>query len=100
MCWGLWHEVLVVEESPLVFLLQISLLAEIRKYHGNPSYVLDFRTDHVDKDLSYEEEPVAIIDRQVRQSRSQSFPLSSSISRLRDIEALVDSIGKPLILFS
>ena len=46
----------------------------LRKYHGDPSHVLDFSTVQLDKDLSYEEEPVAILDRQVRQLRSKSFP--------------------------
>ena len=46
----------------------------LRKYRGDPSHVLDFSTVQLDKDLSYEEEPVAILDRQVRQLRSKSFP--------------------------
>lgn len=44
------------------------------KYHGDPSHVLDFSTVQLDKDLSYEEEPVAILDWQVCQLRSKSFP--------------------------
>ena len=46
----------------------------LRKYHGDPSHVLDFITVQLDKDLSYKEEPVAILDRQIRQLRSKSFP--------------------------
>ncbi|XP_070015600.1 uncharacterized protein [Nicotiana sylvestris] len=46
----------------------------LRKYHDNPSHVLDFGTVQLDKDLSYEEEPVAILDLQVRHLRSKSFP--------------------------
>ncbi|XP_070009484.1 uncharacterized protein, partial [Nicotiana sylvestris] len=46
----------------------------LRKYRGDPSHVLDFSTVQLDKDLSYEEEPVSILDRQVRQLRSKSFP--------------------------
>ncbi|XP_070020414.1 uncharacterized protein [Nicotiana sylvestris] len=42
--------------------------------NGNPSHVLDFRTVQLDKDLSFEEEPVATLDRQIRQLRSKSFP--------------------------
>ncbi|XP_070003113.1 uncharacterized protein [Nicotiana sylvestris] len=30
----------------------------LQKYHGDPSYVLDFSTVQLDKDLTYEEEPV------------------------------------------
>ncbi|XP_019244257.1 PREDICTED: uncharacterized protein LOC109224125, partial [Nicotiana attenuata] len=46
----------------------------LRKYHGDPSHVLDFSTVQLDKDLTYAEEPVAILDRQVRQLRSKSYP--------------------------
>ncbi|XP_070029716.1 uncharacterized protein [Nicotiana sylvestris] len=46
----------------------------LRKYHGDPSHVLDFSTVRLDNDLYYEDEPVAILDRQVRQLRSKSFP--------------------------
>ena len=38
----------------------------LRKYHGDPSHVLDFSTVQLDKDLSYEEEPITILNRQVR----------------------------------
>ncbi|XP_070057725.1 uncharacterized protein [Nicotiana tomentosiformis] len=44
------------------------------KYHGDPSHVLDFSSVHLDKDLTYEQELVAILARQVRQLRSKSFP--------------------------
>lgn len=37
-----------------------------QKYHGDPSHVLDYITVQLNKDLFYEEEPVAILDRQVR----------------------------------
>ncbi|XP_070029636.1 uncharacterized protein [Nicotiana sylvestris] len=33
----------------------------LRKYHDNPFHVLDFSTIQLDKDLTYEEEPVAIL---------------------------------------
>ncbi|XP_070020350.1 uncharacterized protein [Nicotiana sylvestris] len=39
----------------------------LRKYYGDPSHVLDFISVQLDKDLTYEEEPVAILARQVRQ---------------------------------
>ncbi|XP_070007860.1 uncharacterized protein [Nicotiana sylvestris] len=45
----------------------------LRRYHGNPSYVLDFSSVQLDKDLSYGEEPVAILDRRVRKLRSKNI---------------------------
>ncbi|XP_070020066.1 uncharacterized protein [Nicotiana sylvestris] len=56
--------------SPVRLVFHVSML---RKYHGDPFHVLDFSTVQLDKDLSYEEEPVAILDQQVRQLRSKSF---------------------------
>ncbi|XP_070015120.1 uncharacterized protein [Nicotiana sylvestris] len=35
------------------------------RYQGDPSHVLDFSSVQLDKDLSYVEEPVVIVDRQV-----------------------------------
>ncbi|XP_070018376.1 uncharacterized protein [Nicotiana sylvestris] len=46
----------------------------LRKYHNNIFHVLDFSIVHLDKDFYNEEEPVAILDRQVHQLRSKSFP--------------------------
>ncbi|XP_070034435.1 uncharacterized protein [Nicotiana tomentosiformis] len=45
----------------------------LRKYHGDPSHVLDFSSVQLDKDLSYVEELVAILDRQVQKPRSKKI---------------------------
>ncbi|XP_070046757.1 uncharacterized protein [Nicotiana tomentosiformis] len=34
----------------------------LRKYYGDPSHVIDFSSVQLDKDLTYVEEPVAILD--------------------------------------
>ncbi|XP_070054554.1 uncharacterized protein [Nicotiana tomentosiformis] len=46
----------------------------LRKYFGDPSHVLDFSSVQLDKDLTYEEEPLAILSRQVQKLRSKSYP--------------------------
>ncbi|XP_070046955.1 uncharacterized protein [Nicotiana tomentosiformis] len=46
----------------------------LRKYHEDRSYVLGFNTVQLDESLTYKEEPVAILDRQVHKLRSKSFP--------------------------
>ncbi|XP_070034204.1 uncharacterized protein [Nicotiana tomentosiformis] len=43
------------------------------KYHCDPSHMLNFSSVQLDKDLSYVEEPVAILDRQVRKLRWKSI---------------------------
>ncbi|XP_070031885.1 uncharacterized protein [Nicotiana tomentosiformis] len=45
----------------------------LRRYHADKSHVLDFNTVQLDESLGYEEEPVAIVDRQVRQLRSKKI---------------------------
>ncbi|XP_070022308.1 uncharacterized protein [Nicotiana sylvestris] len=59
----------------------------LRKYHDNPSHVLDFSSVQLDKDLTYEEETVAIQDRQVRQLRSKNFPSVRMPWRGQPVEA-------------
>ncbi|XP_070023093.1 uncharacterized protein [Nicotiana sylvestris] len=39
-------------------------MSMLRKYHADPSHMLDFNTVQLDKDLTYEKEPMAILDRQ------------------------------------
>ncbi|XP_070032575.1 uncharacterized protein [Nicotiana tomentosiformis] len=43
------------------------------KYVGNPSHVLDFSTVQLDDNLTYDVEPVAILDMQVRKLRSKDI---------------------------
>ncbi|XP_070010550.1 uncharacterized protein [Nicotiana sylvestris] len=45
----------------------------LRNYHGDPPHVLDFTTVQLDKDLTYEEESLAILDRHVHQLRSKNY---------------------------
>ncbi|XP_070046633.1 uncharacterized protein [Nicotiana tomentosiformis] len=45
----------------------------LRKYYGNPSHVSDFSSVQLDKDLTYVEEPVAILDRHIRKLRSKNI---------------------------
>ncbi|XP_070014236.1 uncharacterized protein [Nicotiana sylvestris] len=49
-------------------------ISMLRKYYGNPSYVLNFSSVQLDKDLTYEEEPMAIIALQVQKLRFKSYP--------------------------
>ncbi|XP_070041058.1 uncharacterized protein [Nicotiana tomentosiformis] len=44
------------------------------KYHKDRSNVLDFSTVHLDENLIYDEESVAILNRQVRKLRSKDIP--------------------------
>ncbi|XP_070050491.1 uncharacterized protein [Nicotiana tomentosiformis] len=45
----------------------------LRKYIGNPFHVLDFSMVHLESDMTYDVEPVAILDRQVQRMRSKDI---------------------------
>ena len=47
----------------------------LRKYISDPSHVLQPQMVELNEDLSYEEYPVAIVDRQVRQLRTKDIPM-------------------------
>ena len=47
----------------------------LRKYISDPSYVRQPQTVELCEDLMYEECPVAIVDRQVRQLRTKEIPM-------------------------
>ncbi|XP_019246507.1 PREDICTED: uncharacterized protein LOC109226165 [Nicotiana attenuata] len=46
----------------------------LKKYHEDKSHILDFSTVQLDENMIYEEESVAIVDRQVRKLRSKDVP--------------------------
>ncbi|XP_070045285.1 uncharacterized protein [Nicotiana tomentosiformis] len=45
----------------------------LRKYHGDPSHVLDFSSVQLDKNLTYVDELVAILDKHLRKLRSKNI---------------------------
>ena len=47
----------------------------LRKYIADPSHVFQPQAVELSKDLTYEEFPVAIVDRQIRQLRTKEIPM-------------------------
>ena len=47
----------------------------LRKYISDPSHILQPQTVELSEDLTYEEYPVAIVDRQVHQLRTKDIPM-------------------------
>ena len=45
----------------------------LKRYHGDGNYIIRWDSVLVDENLSYEEEPVANLDREVRKLRSRDF---------------------------
>ncbi|XP_070032224.1 uncharacterized protein [Nicotiana tomentosiformis] len=48
-------------------------ISMLRKYYVDTSHVLDFISIQLDKDLTYDEEPMAILDRQVQKFRLKNI---------------------------
>ena len=45
----------------------------LKRYHGDGNYIIRWDSVLLDENLSYEEEPVAILDREVRKLRSREI---------------------------
>ncbi|XP_049414771.1 uncharacterized protein LOC125877553 [Solanum stenotomum] len=45
----------------------------LKKYHGDKDYILKWDSVLLDKDLQYKEEPIAILDRDVRKLRTKEI---------------------------
>ena len=50
--------------------LHVSML---KRYHGDGNYIIRWDSVLLDENLSYEEEPVSILDREVRKLRSREI---------------------------
>ena len=47
----------------------------LRKYVSNPSHILQPQIVEVDAELSYQEYPVTIVDRQIQKLRNKEIPM-------------------------
>ena len=61
-----------ISRQRLKTVLHMSML---RKFIVDPSYILQLQAVEFSKDLTYEEYPVAIVDRQVRQLHTKDIPM-------------------------
>ena len=50
-------------------------VSQLRRYVPDPSHVLDYSDLHVESDHTFEEHPIAILDRRVKQLRRREVPL-------------------------
>ena len=48
-------------------------MSMLKRYHGDGNYIIRWDSVLLDDNLSYEEEPVAILDREVRKLRSREI---------------------------
>ncbi|XP_017972512.1 PREDICTED: uncharacterized protein LOC108661134 [Theobroma cacao] len=67
-----YHLALPPDLSNIHLLFHVLML---RKYNPNPSHVIQYETIQLRDDLTYEEQPVDILDRQVKKLRSKDVAL-------------------------
>ncbi|KAK8641018.1 hypothetical protein V6N13_008769 [Hibiscus sabdariffa] len=58
----------------------------LRKYRSNPSHILEPEEVELNLDLSYEAEPVQILDREVKRLKNKSVPLVKVLWRNHKVE--------------
>ena len=61
-------------------------ISMLRKYISDLSHVLQPHSVKVNEDLTYEEEPIAIVDYQVRRLRSKTIPIFNVLWRSNNVE--------------
>ena len=61
-------------------------ISMLRKYISDPSHMLQPQSVDLNGDLTFEEEPVAIVDYQVRQLRSKVIPMVKVLWRSNSVE--------------
>ncbi|KAL0551866.1 hypothetical protein IC582_010955 [Cucumis melo] len=58
----------------------------LRKYVTNPSHVVDYKSLEIDENLSYAEQPVEILAREVKMPRNRGIPLVKVRWRYHKVE--------------
>eukprot|EP00257_Ricinus_communis_P026986 XP_025014400.1 uncharacterized protein LOC112536066 [Ricinus communis] len=57
--------------GPLAYQFHVSML---RRYRSDPSHIVQESEIQLTEDLSYKEEPVGILDRQIKKLRNKEIP--------------------------
>ena len=65
---------------------QVFHISMLRKYILDPSHVLQPQNVELNEDLMFEQEPIAIVDYQVRQLRSKVIPMVKVLWRSNNVE--------------
>ena len=61
-------------------------MSMLKKYHPNPSQILQPESIDIDETLTYEEKPVKLLDRKVRELRNKRIPLIKVLWRNHRLE--------------
>ena len=58
----------------------------LRRYRSDPSHVLESEEVELSTELTYEEEPVEILDREIKRIRNKTVPLVKVLWRNHKVE--------------
>ena len=61
-------------------------ISMLKKYHSDPTHVLKPEEIDIDETLTYEERPVQILDRRVKELRTKQVPLVKVLWRNHELE--------------
>ena len=71
-----YHLELLPELSQIHNVFHVSML---RKYISDPSHVLEAPSIELKEDLSFEVQPVAIVDQEIKQLRNKVIPMVKAL---------------------
>ncbi|KAL5736897.1 hypothetical protein ACOSP7_031354 [Xanthoceras sorbifolium] len=58
----------------------------LRRYRSDPSHIVSIEAIDIQPDLTYKEEPVRILDREIRELRNKKIPLVKVLWRNHKVE--------------
>ncbi|KAL5759246.1 hypothetical protein ACOSQ2_018084 [Xanthoceras sorbifolium] len=58
----------------------------LRRYRSNPSHIVQAESIEIRPDLTYEEEPVQILDQEIKELRNKRVPLVKVLWRNHNVE--------------
>ena len=58
----------------------------LRRYRSDPSHIVSHEAIEIQPDMTYEEEPVKILDREIKELRNKKIPLVKVLWRNHKVE--------------
>ncbi|WMV25089.1 hypothetical protein MTR67_018474 [Solanum verrucosum] len=75
---------------------QVFHVSMLKRYHGDGDYFIKWDSIMLDKDLKYEEEPIAILDRDVRKLRTNEIKSMKVQWKYRSMEETTWEVEKDM----
>ena len=56
----------------------------LKKYHSDLTHILQSEKIEIDESLTYEEKPVQLLDRKIKERRNKQIPLMKSCGKITE----------------